>query len=203
MDIRGRGAGAGSGTTVPGPTTNVPISDAQVKERLDQIANEQKAYSELGSGLLRLVKTIFDLPFHLAGWQNIFSITSNDDKIIARGKLDLLFVFLSGYLLPMLYGLLGACAFVLRQLSEVDKPTYVHDARVSYSLPLNIGLLSGLAVGWFIKPGSGDAGLANLSPLALAFVAGYGSDLFFAFLNKIIEAFAPSSQTTTTTTREP
>ena len=75
---------------------------------------------------------------------------------------------------------------------EIDKLTYANDARVRYSLRLNIGLLSGLAVGWFIKPGAGDATLVSLSPLALAFVAGYGSDLFFVALDKIVLAFAPA-----------
>src|SRR3954466_15814246 len=111
-----------------------------------------------------------------------------------RGKLDLLLYFLSGYLLPMLYGVLGACAFVLRNLSdEIDKLTYANDTRVRYSLRLNIGLLSGLAVGWFIKPTAGDATLVTLSPVALAFIAGYGSDLFFVFLDKIVQAFGGGS----------
>jgi hypothetical protein len=113
-----------------------------------------------------------------------------------RGTLDLLALFLSSYLLPMLYGLLGACAFVLRKLSDpVAKLTYAHDSQVRYSLRLNIGLLAGLAVGWFIKPGNGDASLVSLSPLALAFVAGYGSDLFFAALDKLVQAFAPAPTT--------
>jgi len=44
--------------------------------------------------------------------------------------------------------------------------------------------------------------LTSLSPLALAFVAGYGSDLFFVFLDKIVQAFAPAGGATTMTTTE-
>src|SRR5262249_32659093 len=123
-----------------------------------------------------------------------------------RSKLEMLLLFFSGYLLPMLYGLIGACAFVLRKLSdEIDKLTYAHDARVRYTLRLNIGVLTGLAVGWFLKPGVGDPFLTSLSPLALAFVAGYGSDLFFLCLDKIVQAFTPAGGantmiTTATTT---
>jgi hypothetical protein len=35
--------------------------------------------------------------------------------------------------------------------------------------------------------------LVSLSPLALAFIAGYGSDLFFVALDKIVQAFTSSS----------
>jgi hypothetical protein len=92
---------------------------------------------------------------------------------------------------------------VLRKLSdEIDKLSYANDARVRYSLRLNIGLLSGLAVGWFIKPGAGEAALVSLSPLALAFVAGYGSDLFFVALDKIVQAFAPTPGSGATTVKE-
>jgi hypothetical protein len=120
-----------------------------------------------------------------------------------RARLDLILVFLGGYVLPMLYGLLGACAFVLRKLSdEIDKLTYAHDARVRYALRLNIGLLSGLAIGWFVKPASGDPSLVSLSPLALAFVAGYGSELFFVALDRLVQAFAPSQGAASTTVRE-
>ena len=62
--------------------------------------------------------------------------------------------------------------------------------RVRYTLRLNIGVLGGLAVGWFIDPTAEGSMVANLSPLALAFVAGYGSDLLFAVLDRIVGAFA-------------
>ena len=163
--------------------------------------------------LLAIVGNVVQLPFAIFGIQNFFladqvAASATPERITAanllvRGKLDMLLVFLSGFVLPMLYGLLGACAFVLRQLSdEIDKLTYAHDARVRYSLRLNIGLLSGLAVGWFIKPGSGDATLISLSPLALAFIAGYGSDLFFVALDKVVQAFSPASGAGSKTVKE-
>jgi hypothetical protein len=99
--------------------------------------------------------------------------------------------FVAAYLLPVLYGLLGACAFVLRQLCEdVSTLRFADDSRVRYTLRLNIGVLGGLAVGWFIDPTAEGSVVANLSPLALAFVAGYGSDLLFAVLDRIVGAFS-------------
>jgi len=193
VDIRGRAA-----VNSAGPAA------AAVAEQVGQAEKTRKAYVFLSGNLLDIVGTIADLPLKPFGFHSFFSDNVADpDGVIVRGKLDMLLVFLSGYLLPMLYGLLGACAFVLRKLSdEIDKLTYANDARVRYSLRLNIGLLAGLAVGWFIKPGAGDATLISLSPLALAFIAGYGSDLFFVALDRIVQAFAPAPTSSNTVVRE-
>lgn len=195
VDIRGRAAAP---AIAAGPV------NAGTTEQITQAEKARQAYVFLGGNLLQIVGTIVDAPLRLFGFQSFFSDDASDsDGVIVRGKLDMLLVFLSGYLLPMLYGLLGACAFVLRKLSdEIDKLTFANDARVRYSLRLNIGLLAGLAVGWFIKPGAGDATLVSLSPLALAFIAGYGSDLFFVALDRIVQAFAPTPSSSNTVVRE-
>jgi hypothetical protein len=110
---------------------------------------------------------------------------------VSLATLEIVLDFLATYVLPALYGLLGACAFVLRQLSaDIAELGFANDLRVRYTLRLNIGLLAGLAVGWFISPDQNASVIANLSPLALAFVAGYGSDLLFAVLDRIVNAFS-------------
>lgn len=117
-----------------------------------------------------------------------------------KGELEVALCSLSGYILPLLYGAMGAFAFILRKLSDpVGRLTYAYDARVSYTLRLHIGALGGLAVGWFINGnapisglgGSAASGLVALSPLALAFAAGYASDLLFTALDKVVAAFSP------------
>jgi hypothetical protein len=119
-----------------------------------------------------------------------------------KGELEVVLCSLSGYILPLLYGALGAFAFILRKLSDpVGKLTYAYDTRVSYTLRVHIGALGGLAVGWFINGnaplsglgGSASSGLIALSPLALAFAAGYASDLLFTALDKVVAAFSPLS----------
>jgi hypothetical protein len=198
VDIRGRAAAPSNSTAPENPA-------AAAAAQIEQVQRTKGAYVFLSENLLNIVGTMADFPLRPFGFHSFFSASGEKDPegVIVRGKLDMLLVFLSGYLLPMLYGLLGACAFVLRKLSdEIDKLTYANDARVRYSLRLNIGLLAGLAVGWFIKPGPGDATLVSLSPLALAFVAGYSSDLFFVALDKIVQAFAPAPASSSTIVRE-
>ena len=104
------------------------------------------------------------------------------------------------YLLPLLYGLLGASAYVLRSLSkEIKELTYTVDSNVRYRLRIQLGSLAGLAVGWFLYGPSerGASGLLisfqHLSPLALSFMAGYSVELLFTALDKIVGAFSAES----------
>lgn len=111
-----------------------------------------------------------------------------------RAELDLILRSLSGYILPLLYGTLGAFAFVLRKLSDpVAKLNFANDTWFTYTFRLHIGAVGGLAVGWFINGNEPITGIGALSPLALAFAAGYGSDLLFAMMDKVVGAFTVPS----------
>jgi hypothetical protein len=92
-----------------------------------------------------------------------------------------------GYLLPLLYGLLGSFIFVLRSLMrEIKALTYTFDNEIRYRLRLTLGALGGMIVGWFLKPEEAGA-LASLSPMALAFLMGYNVDVLFSIMDKIID----------------
>ena len=99
-----------------------------------------------------------------------------------------LFAF-QAYVLPLLYGLLGACTYVLRMLSrDVRSYSYTPDSHVRYKIRLVLGTLSGLAITWFFEPGSET--LKSLSPLALAFLAGYSVEILFAAMDRFVAAFS-------------
>lgn len=100
------------------------------------------------------------------------------------------------WLLPLLYGALGAMVFVVRTLSvQARDRLFRKEALVSLVLRVYLGMISGLAIGWFWNynpEGPTAAGAltpSSLSPFALAFVAGYGVELFFAVLDKIVSTF--------------
>jgi hypothetical protein len=175
---------------------------AEIEGQLAQNGEAQNAYRDLA---------LFLIPFSGSSVASASAAEQASGFAVALATLKMILDFLAAYLLPALYGLLGACAFVLRQLSadlsrDFSTLRFAHDSRVRYSLRLNIGVLAGLAVGWFIDPTQEGSVVANLSPLALAFVAGYGSDLLFAVLDRIVNAFstqpaaeapAPGAQMTT------
>jgi hypothetical protein len=100
----------------------------------------------------------------------LYATNIQDDTSIVLGAL-------SACILPVLYALLGACAYVLRTFTEqTDKRTFAP----SYATPARfiIAAIGGEVVGLFSNFGQG----ASLSPLALAFLVGYATDIFFSFL---------------------
>lgn len=97
---------------------------------------------------------------------------------------------LSTYILPILYGLVGACAYILRALSEyIEKNTFSNSISVRLRLRLLLGILAGLSIAWFFNPESLTTTAGHITPFALAFVAGYSVELLFSAMDAIISAF--------------
>ena len=96
---------------------------------------------------------------------------------------------LNQYLLPLLYGVLGALAYTLRALSrEIQSVTFTRGSNIRYSLRWPFGMLAGVTVGLFFDP-TKLTGLAAITPLGLSFLAGYGVELVFTGLDKLVRAF--------------
>lgn len=104
---------------------------------------------------------------------------------------------LSKYLLPLLYGLLGACVYVLRTLSlEIKNLVYTVESDIRFQLRIYLGALAGLAIGWFVTEQSAPGVVRSVTPIALAFVAGYSVELMFSAMDTIIDAFSKDTKGT-------
>ena len=97
--------------------------------------------------------------------------------------------------LPLLLGWLGAHAWVLRQLtSAIAARTLAKGSMLSTLVRLSLGALAGFASSWLLTPEMvAGVQLKNVPAWALAFVAGYGIELVFAFMDRIIAAFTNRS----------
>jgi hypothetical protein len=89
-------------------------------------------------------------------------------------------------LLPVLYALLGTCAYLLRSFEEeMITKTYVPSS--ANSARFLIAGIGGGVVGLFnnftVTQG------ASIPPLAIAFLVGYAVDVFFAFLEGLLQTF--------------
>lgn len=98
---------------------------------------------------------------------------------------------LSGIYLPMLLGWLGAHAFILRKMTrDIQEHTFAKDSSLHHIARSGLGALAGLASTWLLTPEVvGGAQLKSVPTWALAFVAGYGIELVFEFMDRIIAAF--------------
>ncbi len=116
------------------------------------------------------------------------------EPLIYVQKAQYLLKVLELYILPLLYGLVGACAYILRTLSQnIKNYTYTGSENAGYFSRLLLGGLSGLAIGWFIDPATAST-TTRLSPFALSFIAGYSVELLFSILDRIVGSFAPASK---------
>jgi hypothetical protein len=88
-------------------------------------------------------------------------------------------------LVPMLFGSIGACTYVLRLIAEqIRETTFGATSAVRHSVRVFLGTLAGFAVGL-----GGIAANADLTAAALAFVAGYSIEPVFATMDGIAEKF--------------
>jgi len=88
---------------------------------------------------------------------------------------------ITAFVLPILYALLGACAYALRSLSQqIRARTYT--ATCADFARIIIAVIAGLVVGLFNNFTQG----ISLSPLAVAFLVGYGVEIFFSFLDTFL-----------------
>jgi hypothetical protein len=93
-------------------------------------------------------------------------------------------------ILPVLYALLGTCAYLLRNFEQqlISKSYTRSSANWARFLIAGIG---GLVVGLFNNLTTTTA--VSISPLALAFLVGYAVDVFFAFLEGLLVSFTRSA----------
>ena len=122
----------------------------------------------------------------IAVYQDLRAMATNDRDVNLA-----LVGAITSFLLPVLYAWLGACAAILRQLSAESSASLFHPkhSKVAYRAHITTAVIVGISIGLFtgILQGGKD-----LPPLAIAFVAGYASDKFFAFIDRVVNTVFPA-----------
>jgi chaperonin cofactor prefoldin len=111
--------------------------------------------------------------------------TSRQAQLAAQFVLGIL----QSYILPLLYGILGAGTYVLRSLSkEIEEETFSDEKRTQHLLRVSLGALAGILVGWFsfLIPSETTTFVGSISPLAIAFLVGYNIELFFSLMDRAL-----------------
>src|ERR1051326_8040339 len=91
------------------------------------------------------------------------------------------------YLLPMLYGALGAFIFIVRLVgADLDRGSLRALLRIRYRIRLLLGAVFGLTVAMLTIERTPFMNSVPLSAVALSFFAGYGVDGVFGLLDAVI-----------------
>jgi hypothetical protein len=156
----------GSGARVPGDCVEYPPSDFRKAFQLP-----------------------VPLPSDLLPVLSCRILVYQDTRMFGQDVIDdvsILYGAMATCVLPVLYALLGACAFLLRSFAEQMKNgTYVRSH--SDSARFLIAAIGGGVVGLFGNFTINQA--VSVSPFAIAFLVGYSVDVFFSFLEGLINAF--------------
>jgi len=95
---------------------------------------------------------------------------------------------ISAYLIAMVMGVLGALTFILRSISvQLREHTYVPISASISIVRICLGAIAGV-FGSLIVPGS-DMGMKSLPPLFIPFIFGYGIEILFSLLDKLVRSF--------------
>lgn len=135
-----------------------------------------------------------DIPDSSVKASDYFLWVFTTDNVVEFQTAQIVLTALLKYILPILYGALGASAFIVRTLAnEIRDVTYSPESNVRYQLRFYLGAVAGFSIAWFTSESRSTETvgiLQSLSPLALAFLAGYSVDLLFSLLDRIVVAFS-------------
>ncbi len=155
--------------------------------RKDSVAIHNKL--QLPTGLLNYASAASDRTF-----------VYQDVRYFAQSALDDISFYYGAFttcVLPVLYALLGTCAYLLRSF-EQQLATHTFTPSVADSARFLIAGICGAVVGLFnnftITQG------VSVPPLAFAFLLGYAVDVFFSFLEGLLQSFTKTKGKNTSMT---
>ncbi len=95
------------------------------------------------------------------------------------------------FILPLMYGMLGASLFVLRSLSQdIRDFTFDRDRIALYRMRIYLGTLAGFVASCLMPNAEDVASLKSFGPYVLSLLAGYSVDLVFSAMDKLLATFS-------------
>jgi hypothetical protein len=177
---------------------NVPLDPVQavLKENLerqrDEIIEQQNILLRKSVEIEGKLSTSFAILEH-----PLFSFWLKEGELF-RQQLDrkqlftpiseLVEAMLAGSLIPILYGLLGACVYILRIiLNKVSERSFDDTRKWEFVLRIFLGTLSGVVLHWLFV-GNNKQIPGGVTPAVLAFMGGYSVELLFTTIDRMLTA---------------
>ena len=156
------------------------------KEGADQNYSDKEKRRKVLAPRLQIYAAIVNYPAEalcrISTYQDVRSFATN-----VRDNYASIIGAITSYALPIFYALLGAYAYRLRLFADTIRKRSYHPS-FSDSARMITAVIAGAICGLF-NPAQG----LTLSPLAGAFLVGYGVELFFKLLDTLINSFGSSS----------
>jgi len=155
--------------------------------------SDEKTKDEKAKALKVTLQLPVPLPADLARVAECRISVYQDVRYFGQSVVDEVAVWYNAFavvVLPVLYALLGTCVYLVRRFErEMGNRSFTR-SHADYHRFLVAGV-AGAVVGFFsnftVSTGS------SISPLAIAFVAGYSVDIFFSFLDSLIKRTSSAS----------
>ena len=114
-------------------------------------------------------------------------MNSTQSRVVGvQEEANLIVGVLGAYILPILFGSIGAVAYIIRTISEqIRASTFSSSSPSRHIMRAALGAMAGLVVGLF----SDLSTKLSLPPLAVAFLAGYGVEAVFSMFDGFIAKF--------------
>lgn len=136
-----------------------------------------------------------NLKEYLDTFSPVNSKSLESGKAIVWGRLT----FWIAKIVPFLHGALGACAYLLRSCHKFMHERSFDPRRLpEYYNRILLGFLAGGTISLFIDP---QSTAVKISSAAVAFLAGYNTDLLYATLERVAGALLPKKIAGAETTR--
>ncbi|MCJ8273345.1 MAG: hypothetical protein MJK04_28585 [Psychrosphaera sp.] len=116
-------------------------------------------------------------------------------NLFFSGRLSAVYVvdLLEGYLLPLLFGCLGAFTLVLRSIhSAFQDGTFTLKSCLDYNLRILLGGVTGISSGMFM--GDSESIQGQYSPMVMAFLIGYNVEILFAMMDNLAKRLSIESK---------
>jgi hypothetical protein len=109
-----------------------------------------------------------------------------EDSNRKQEKGSLIIGVIGSFVLPILFGTIGAVAFIIRSTSDqIRDSTFSTTSPIRNVMRVALGALAGVVIGLF----SDLSTRLSLSPLALAFLSGYGVEAVFSMFDGLAKKF--------------
>ena len=160
----------------PPDSTNAVAVRATLKARRDEIETRRHVVFDANDTLIEAQQQ---------GYKTLERIRFLGQEEIKLVILPLA-VILGSFLLPVLYGALGTCAFVMRSLfREMVDRTFDGRRTGEFVVRIFLGMLSGLTLQWLVVRPDGTVA-AGVTPAVLAFIGGYSVEMLFTAIDRLV-----------------